>query len=65
MESIQNLASKKFGIMVIVIGSLLTLAIQQPAEAMKYMYMACGMSVIYSIFDIADKWLDSKKPVVK
>lgn len=60
MNSFANLASKKFGIMILVVGSLLTNALQQPEKAMQYMLLACGMSVVYSGLEILDKWLEKK-----
>jgi len=65
MNNLANLASKKFGIMLGVIGSLLALAIQIPEKSMECMYLSCGMSIIYCLFEIVDKIVESKFPKPK
>ncbi len=59
-SSMENLASKKFGVILAVGYVLWDASEKQPEHSLIYLSMLCGMAVLYSGLELFDKYMEKK-----
>ena len=59
-NAIENMASKKFGVIFAVGYVLWDASEKHPADALIYLSMMCGMAILYSGLELYDKHSEQK-----